>query len=339
MGPRTADMMVVKNRSLNLIFYFTTSIFYLFFIMSLTDFIHNTIHGGLDDIEQVKALDALKIDNSICVNPSEDGSSLCSTGPNKQAILDYVDKNNVNINNSDESDESDILEIAKQLTKCNDEKCVIERVLPRHDAKNAISSTFKHKGPRDVVRRLSNFDIDGVLSQWCLTNPNFYNWGFNMIDFDREGASLAKYSILDILDGNASLNLGKYGGIIKRPCNIAACVVNTDKYSGGGIHWFAVLCDCRTEPYSVEYFNSSGNPPRSQIVNWMERTAALLKQTGKQVVQKTNTGLRHQFGNSECGLYSLFFIRHRLDGNPYDSFLEYAYKDNIMTEFRKYCFS
>ena len=47
--------------------------------MSLTDFIHNTIHGGLDDIEQVKALDALKIDNSVCVNPSEDGSSLCST--------------------------------------------------------------------------------------------------------------------------------------------------------------------------------------------------------------------------------------------------------------------
>lgn len=79
MGPRTADMMVVKNRSLNLIFYFTTSIFYLFFIMSLTDFIHNTIHGGLDDIEQVKALDALKIDNSVCVNPSDDGSSLCST--------------------------------------------------------------------------------------------------------------------------------------------------------------------------------------------------------------------------------------------------------------------
>jgi hypothetical protein len=129
----------------------------------------------------------------------------------------------------------------------NDEKCVIERVLPRHDAKNAIASTFKPKGPRDVVRRLSNFDIDGVLSQWCLTNPNFYNWGFNMIDFDREGASLAKYSILDILDGNASLNLGKYGGIIKRPCNIAACVVNTDMCaSRPSIRVFAIFTtlDC-----------------------------------------------------------------------------------------------
>jgi len=290
--------------------------------------------GGLDDISQDRALDVLKIDDSLCVIPSNDGSSLCSTGDTKQAIIDFISKKNDN-----SVDIIEILDTAKQLTKCDDEKCVIERVLPKHDAKDAISSTFKHKGPRDVVKRLSNYDIDGVLSQWCLTNPNFYNWGFNMIDFDREGASLAKYSMLDILKGNASLNLGKYGGVIKRPCNIAACVVNTDKYSGGGIHWFAVLCDCRTEPYSVEYFNSSGNPPRFQIVDWMERTAALLKQTGKQVVQKTNTGSRHQYGNSECGLYSLFFIRHRLDGNPYDSFLEYAYKDNIMTEFRKYCFS
>ena len=72
----------------------------------------------------------------------------------------------------------------------------------------------------------------------------------------------------------------------------------------------------------------------------MERTAKQLQDhSGKQVVQKTNTGNRHQYGNSECGLYSLFFIRHRLDGNPYESFLEYAYKDDIMTEFRKYCFS
>jgi hypothetical protein len=293
----------------------------------LSDF----ITGGVDDIHPDKALGALGIDDSICVIPSENGN-LCASGSVKQAIVDFI---------SSKADvpDSNLLDHAKQLTKCNDEICVIEKVVPHHDVKEAIYSTFKHKGPRNVVKRLSNFDIDGVLSQWCLNNTNFYNWGFNMIDFEREGASLAKYTMPDILKGQAPLNLGKYGGVIKRPCNIAACVVNTDKYSGNGIHWFAVLCDCRQEPYSVEYFNSSGNPPRVQIVDWMERTSTLLKQTGKQVVQKTNTGSRHQYGNSECGLYSLFFIRHRLDGNPYDSFLEYSYKDNIMTEFRKYCFS
>ena len=320
--------------------------------MSLLDFVHGEISGGLDNIDLDKALGVLEIDDSKCLSKSQDG--LCATGKVKQSIIDFIETKskdgNIQPNESDESDESvqrrrdatiiNILDKAKELTKCNDEKCVIEKVINHHDVKNAISSTFKHKGPRDVVKKLSNYDIDGVLSQWCLTNDKFYNWGFNMIDFDKEGASLAKYNMVDVLKGNAILNLGKYGGIIKRPCNIAACVVNTDKYSGGGIHWFAVLCDCRSDPYTVEYFNSSGNPPRVQIIDWMERTTKQLQEySGKQVVQKTNVGSRHQYGNSECGLYSLFFIRHRLDGNPYDSFLEYAYKDNIMTEFRKYCFS
>ena len=299
--------------------------------MSLLDFIPNkNISGGLDDIDLEKALNVLKIDDSNCLLKSENG--LCATGKVKDAIIDFIEPKSDEIDN--------ILETAKELTKCDNEKCIIKKILPHRDAKDAILSTFKHPGPRDIVKRLSNYDIDGVLSQWCLTNDKFYNWGFNMIDFDKEGASLAKHNMVDILKGEASLNLGKYGGVIKRPCNIAACVVNTDKYSGGGIHWFAVLCDCRSEPHTVEYFNSSGNPPRPQIIDWMERTAKQLStHTGKQVVQKTNVGSRHQYGNSECGLYSLFFIRHRLDGNPYDSFLEYAYKDDIMTEFRKYCFS
>ena len=293
--------------------------------------------GGLDTIDKEKALGVLEIDDSKCVLKSKDGGPLCAYGKTKQAIIDFVTEKSDKLS-AEKMNSAELLDKAEELTNCKTEKCVIEKVLPH--PKDAIMSTFKHNGPRDVVKRLSNYDIDGVLSQWCLTNDKFHNWGFNMIDFDKEGASLAKHSIVDILKGDAPLKLGKYGGVIKRPCNIAACVVNTDKYSGGGIHWFAVLCDCRSEPYTVEYFNSSGNPPRIQIIDWMERTAKQLQDhSGKQVVQKTNTGNRHQYGNSECGLYSLFFIRHRLDGNPYESFLEYAYKDDIMTEFRKYCFS
>ena len=301
--------------------------------MNISDYISSNFsnkHGGLDYIKPETAFSVLGIDNSKCVLKSKDG--LCATGKVKDAIIDFIETK------SGETTTNNILNKALKLTNCTDEICVIKQVLP-HD-KTAIPTTFKLKGPRDNVKRLSNYDIDGVLSQWCLKNDKFYNWGFNMIDFDKQGASLAKYNMVDILKGDAPLNLGKYGGIVKRPCNIAACIVNTDKYSGGGIHWFAVLCDCRSEPYTVEYFNSSGNPPREQIIDWMERTAKQLStHTGKQVVQKTNVGSRHQYGNSECGLYSLFFIRHRLDGNPYDSFLEYAYKDDIMTEFRKYCFS
>ena len=84
---------------------------------------HKTItpkYGGLDDISQDKALDVLKIDSSICVIP---GSSLCSTGNTKEAIVDFV-----NSKNEDSADIMDILDIAKQLTKCNDDTCVINHV-------------------------------------------------------------------------------------------------------------------------------------------------------------------------------------------------------------------
>ena len=212
--------------------------------------------------------------------------------------------------------------------------------ITKKDINKNIDINFKGDGPRNIVNRLHNENIDGVLREWAAANKDFYNWGFNMIDFEKYRGTLARYSIIDVLNGDAPLDLGKFGGVVKRPCKFAACVLNTDNHHGKGKHWFAVACDCRKEPYSVEFFNSSGNAPVAEVIDWMEKTKALLmkKFPNIHIEEYSNTGKRHQFKDTECGLYSLYFIRRRLDGHPFSDFLSNKYWDKIMTEFRKFCF-
>ena len=50
------------------------------------------------------------------------------------------------------------------------------------------------------------------------------------------------------------------------------------------------------------------------------------------------SSLEHQESNTECGLYTLFYIRARLENVPYSRFLEQEIPDENMIEFRKHCF-
>jgi hypothetical protein len=115
-------------------------------------------------------------------------------------------------------------------------------------------------------------------------------------------------------------------------------VMNTDVRTGGGIHWFSLFCDFRTNPCTVEYFNSSGNKPVKQIQDWLIKTEENLKSAGHNAKVVILSGNSMQKSETECGLYSLYYIWNRINEVPAQNFQVAKVPDSMMYAFRKQCF-
>lgn len=185
---------------------------------------------------------------------------------------------------------------------------------------------FKPPGPANTTALLDNHNIDTVLNQWSVISLNpdndvfgkykFKNLGFHMIDFALFDTTMAKFDIAELLD------LNKF--------NCIGVVMNTDVLTGRGKHWFCLFGDfvhsgTESDPYTLEYFNSSGNQPMTEITVWMNKVILELKQKTGKVCDMVNAAHRQiQTSRTECGMFSLMYIYSRLIGHPPEWFSSVA---------------
>lgn len=246
-----------------------------------------------------------------------------------------------------------IVRKAAKLLGCTSESCVVTHPRFRQHAgeplvQRNLESRFKEFGPRDTLALTSNYNLDGTLQKWARVFPEFYPYPFCMMNFEATGEALARISPVLWLEGNAPVDLGLPGQrTVYRACTHGGCIVNTDLAPGKGKHWVAVFIDCRPidGPWTIEYFNSSGNPPPRRMVRWMEQRSGELATYRAQsrgaaggVRTVPVTSARHQESDTECGLYALFYIRSRCEGHPYTEFAGSRIADETMVEFRKHVF-
>jgi hypothetical protein len=221
------------------------------------------------------------------------------------------------------------------------EFCVIKKL------KNKIGESIVEKelnnekisGPTDN-KLLSNIHIDAIMRQWAKVFHDFFPYNFNMRNYAdysyvngrvvNSPDTLATIPVVDLIDG--SFNGKKY--------KMVGCIINTDVYQGGGIHWMALFVDARSSEPSVEFFNSSGNSPSPEWVNWMVKTKSALDNhlnVKSEIFRVSN--IRHQKSKSECGLYSLFYIWSRINKIPIEYFATTPIPDSNMFEFRQHLFN
>lgn len=219
-----------------------------------------------------------------------------------------------------------VVAAAAEQLGCDSELCVVShpafrKFLGKDPAllRGALQD-FKPAGPRDSTALLSNVEIDSVLAQWVRVFPGFCHCPFAMMDFEATGGPFAEADL-------AALG-----------CSTFACVLNTDVSSGPGKHWVVVFADLRSEPATVEYFNSAGNPPPLAVTRWMERAAARLRAAGREARTVAVTSTVHQRSRTECGLYVVFYVRARLEGVPFGYFFDSVVPDDAMTAFRRHLF-
>jgi hypothetical protein len=246
-----------------------------------------------------------------------------NAGKNKSSDQD---KNNQSSNNTKE-----LINKLKKETGCSSELCIIKSSKAKsvlgYDLVNKILDVyFKIEGPKNNIEKwLSNEDIDKTLKQWTHKFKHFYPIPFQMRDFEKKNTELAVLDFKKLYDDGY-----RYFG----------CIPNTDWSSGGGQHWFALFFNFDTEPYTLEYFNSSGELPLPEYNSWLNKTEEKLQNKFRKPVNKEIvTEIQNQYDNSSCGCYSLYYIYSRLNGIPMEWFRNNVVEDEKMHDFRKFLFN
>lgn len=298
----------------------------------------------------------IKEDN-ICAHHKNDGSGICLP---KNII---VDLHNKIIKDDQTGSSADIINKLCDELKCtndqNMEICIINNTPSTilSDAKKNDLKTeyFKPEADIDPIAWLNNTNIDEVQEQLYKKYPHYYYSYIHMIDFIMHppeiGVNHPIHNIKDI-DFVKELKNIRYDKKITTDENkmkYYGVVFNTDPSHKGGQHWFAIFFNFASlgtinDPYTLEYFNSSGEDIKDPgFVPFFKNLAVdISKQLNKCCKYIKVTKLQHQntvTGN--CGCYALGYIWDRLEGVPYTKFDDPKEKitdDKYMTKFRKKLF-
>lgn len=113
---------------------------------------------------------------------------------------------------------------------------------------------------------------------------------------------------------------------IKRKSNIGI-IFNTDNHLQKGQHWLAVFIDNVNK--TVDYFDSLGDKPNRNIASFLKHFKTYHFSINKRV---------HQLKNSECGVYSCYYIIQRLNGFSFEQITDRIISDKMMTDYRSTLF-
>ena len=210
---------------------------------------------------------------------------------------------------------------------CNEEYCWIEQKFI--DKNNSdIKNSFRPKRPKKWQENknewLTTSDIEKVLKQYQNKYDNFVFIGPVPIDFDKE-FSPGQCVINEL----CNINLKR---LINKNKTKLGIVFNLDPHDKPGSHWVSFFADFdKNEMY---YFDSYGIAEPNEVRILMERLKQQAKFINKDMKIKVNH-VRHQYKNSECGIYSINFIVKLLEGMSYDDYINNVIKDDIMENNRK----
>ena len=108
-------------------------------------------------------------------------------------------------------------------------------------------------------------------------------------------------------------------------------VINFDKHDQPGSHWVGIFIDVPKR--RIGYFDSYGMcPPPDLISKYIRRACRdLLHGSSGEIEMKFKCNKnRHQFKNSECGVYSIYFILQSLKGRSFDEIFTNIIYDDTM---------
>ena len=204
---------------------------------------------------------------------------------------------------------ADDYEIWKELNsrlsnKCEIESCWMKQqfIVNKIDDKFNENIIFAPKSPLSWKKKhttwLNSENIEAVMNQYELTYPSFKFIGPTPIDFDiRNATNKCVWDELCTLDLKTMISRG-----IKK----IGIIFNTDTHDNSGRHWISMFIDIPNE--FMFFFDSNGPSAPPEVIKLRDRLSSQAKQLGIKLNYDSNENFRHQRGNTECGMYCLFFI-------------------------------
>lgn len=219
---------------------------------------------------------------------------------------------------------------------CTNEACWLKQHAVFSDISEELSESFAPKSPNTWKTNpnewLSSTDIIKVMKQYEKAYKHFKFIGPSPIDFDKKLSSgKCVWSEL------CNLNIQHY---IKRGIYKIGIILNTDTHDKSGQHWISMFVNIHKK--NIFFFDSTGDKEPPQITALIRRLVHQGTQCNPPIIFKVdnNNGTAHQNGNTECGIYSLYFIVHMLQDKTSEQYLKTRLlKDSYIQQFRKIYFN
>ena len=182
--------------------------------------------------------------------------------------------------------------------------------------------TLRPEGPEGRFEWLNTININEVMEQYEKIYKDFKFLGAVPIDFQEIN-----------LEGIADINLHDYynKNIIK-----FGIVFNLDESWQAGSHWVAMYADIKKG--QVYYYDSYGTPAEQRIKKFMKKFDTYYKEKYNKKCDVDENPTRHQYENSECGVYSINFILQLLSGKNMSYITDNKIKDKVVNKLRKKIF-
>ena len=213
---------------------------------------------------------------------------------------------------------------SNETKKCTDEVCWIKQDFIKYSPLyKTLLKNFKPLMPIEWHSKptewLNTLDIRNVMTQYENKYPTFEFIGPVPMDFDTKiGFGQC------VIDELCKIDLQQL--IEKNKTNIGV-IFNLDKHTQQGSHWVAMHCSIDNN--EIYYWDSYGMKPEKEVVILMNRLKQQGLKIGHNIKIKINN-VRHQYKNSECGVYCIYFLTSLLDGKTFNNIINNIIDDDTM---------
>ena len=279
--------------------------------------------------------------NVYCAPSNRGNKHTCFSKKSLLKIAKEFNKNNVSNNNASNNIEFNRKDKIKDLwnkingklnDNCRGEWCWIQQQFVKGLNDDEINSTFRPETPLDwynnKIEWLSTIDIDNVMQQYEGNHNDFSFIGPVPMDFDSPHSMGGC-----VVDELCKIDIGK---MLKKKKKKIGIVFNLDKHYESGSHWVAMYVDLNKN--YIYYWDSYAEPAATEVDNLAKRIQQQGKKLGRKIRYKKNN-IRHQFKNSECGVYCMYFITKLLQGKTFNDIVKNKISDDDMNLKRGYFYT
>ena len=175
---------------------------------------------------------------------------------------------------------------------------------------------------------LDTLNIQDVMRQYEQGRDDFTFLGPYPIDFaaaEDSGPGREGTSTRCLISEMCGLDL-------KNSKDFIGIIYNLDPHYKSGSHWVANFINKRAR--TCYYFDSYGMRPPPRIYRFMQWLSIQMPD-----IKLGWNGRKFQFSDSECGMYSMYFIDRMLAGEPFLKFCRRAPPDTFMLDMRDWMYS
>jgi len=286
---------------------------------------------------KIKAGSSLKKINCSPKSKGEMNGFSCYTDNSLFKLRDLWNARHPNLKISSNNPKDIHSQLSKNLKNvCSTEACWLKQKGDFGHIKDELSDSFAPISPPEWKKNpnewLSSEDIIKVMKQYEKAYKCFDFLGPTPIDFDTK--KMYGECVWDELC-NFSLE-----NQIKKGKTKIGIIFNTDPHNKPGKHWISLFINIKKK--KIFFFDSTGDEAPPEVAALIERIKkqGLALNPPIKFVSDSNEGVEHQYGNTECGIYSLFFVVHMLEDKLTDHYLKtHILKDKYMEKFRHVYFN